>query len=131
MIRPCRNGADRAERHEGAYFFLAFFFVAFFFIVSPPSRSRASRAVAGCSWTLGEGGNAVKGKIHLAGAKGALGPYILGRGEMMTRRIRSFLERRRASYAPCASRIPGSAARPSCRAGSSRVDRSGNPCSPD
>jgi hypothetical protein len=39
MDRPCRDGADRAERHAEAPYFFFFFFVAFFFTVSPPSRS--------------------------------------------------------------------------------------------
>ena len=79
MVRPCRNGADRAERHEGRLTSSSFFFVAFFFIVSPPSRPRASRG-GWCSWTLGEGQKAVKEKIHYGGAgQTPMTPYILGR----------------------------------------------------
>ena len=43
MDRPCRNGADRAERPTEAPYFFFFFFAAFFFIVSPPPAPRASR----------------------------------------------------------------------------------------
>src|SRR5262249_6122004 len=63
---------------RGAYFFFAFFFVAFFFIASPPSRSRASRG-GWFSWTLGEGGKAVKDKILHEGSEAPFRPYILGR----------------------------------------------------
>jgi len=51
MDRPCRDGADRAERHVGAPYFFFFFFVAFFFTVSPPSRSpRVPRRLVKLTW---------------------------------------------------------------------------------
>src|SRR5262245_27033457 len=84
MVRPCRDGADRAERRRAPYFF--FFLAAFFFaIVSPPSRSPA-RPAGSLGRTLGEAKKRVKQKIHWEGSRTTAPLYILGvRARAVTR----------------------------------------------
>ena len=75
-IGPAGMGPTGPSARRAPYFF--FFLAAFFFfaILSPPSRTRASRGWLGLSRLYGEPARGVKRKIHYAGGCGYRWRYI-------------------------------------------------------
>src|SRR5262245_22732545 len=103
MARPCRNGADRAERHTGRLLLLGFLLGRLLLhpVTSLPSPRVPRKFVV--FRTLGEGQEAVKGKIPSGGGKQHRNPISWGPG---VGAISSSLGRATASCALCASRTP-------------------------